>query len=108
MDDGTGIMGADHVGTITAAISGAEVRAIADIDPRRAEMIASRVPGAQALSTAECLVELPEVDGVIMLPSATTSSCSLPFLLDRDTLAVTAQPRSAIRIPLVITRQCFH
>jgi predicted dehydrogenase len=36
---GTGIMGADHVETITTAISGAEIRAIADIDLKRAEMM---------------------------------------------------------------------
>ena len=54
---GTGIMGADHVATITTAISGAEVRAIADIDPKRAEIIASRVPGAKALPSAESLIE---------------------------------------------------
>jgi len=69
---GTGIMGADHVETITTAISGAEVRAIADIDPKRAEMIASRVPGAQALSSAERLIESPEVDGVIIASSDAT------------------------------------
>jgi myo-inositol 2-dehydrogenase/D-chiro-inositol 1-dehydrogenase len=63
---GTGIMGADHVQTITAAISGAEVHAIADIDLQRAEMIASRVPGAKALQSAEGLIESPEVDGVII------------------------------------------
>ena len=54
---GSGIMGADHVETITAAISGAEIRAIADIDPKRAEMVASRVPGAQALPSAERLID---------------------------------------------------
>ena len=43
---GAGIMGADHVETLGAAISGAEVRAVADLDPKRAETIASRVPGA--------------------------------------------------------------
>jgi myo-inositol 2-dehydrogenase / D-chiro-inositol 1-dehydrogenase len=69
---GTGIMGADHVETIAAAISGAEVRAIADIDPKRAEMIASRVPGAQALPSAERLIESPEVDGVIIASSDAT------------------------------------
>ena len=69
---GTGIMGADHVETITAAISGAEVRAIADIDLKRAEVIASRVPGAKALSSAESLIELPEVDGVIIASSDAT------------------------------------
>ena len=40
---GTGIMGADHVQTITGEISGAEVRAISDIDVNRTERIASRV-----------------------------------------------------------------
>src|SRR5260221_13613245 len=63
---GTGIMGADHVKTITTAISGAEVRAVADIDLNRAEMIASHVPGARALPSAENLIELPEVDAVII------------------------------------------
>ena len=69
---GTGIMGADHVETITTAISGAEVRAIADIDPKRAEMIASRVPGAKALPSAESVIESAEVDGVIIASSDTT------------------------------------
>jgi myo-inositol 2-dehydrogenase / D-chiro-inositol 1-dehydrogenase len=69
---GTGIMGADHVETIAAAISGAEVRAIADIDPKRAEVVASRVPGAQALPSAERLIESPEVDGVIIASSDAT------------------------------------
>jgi myo-inositol 2-dehydrogenase / D-chiro-inositol 1-dehydrogenase len=63
---GTGIMGADHVETITTTIAAAEVRAIADIDLQRAEMIASRVPGEKALQSAESLIESPEVDGVII------------------------------------------
>ncbi|MBV9491467.1 MAG: Gfo/Idh/MocA family oxidoreductase [Verrucomicrobia bacterium] len=69
---GTGIMGADHVETVSTAISGAEVRAIADIDPERAEMIASRVPGAKALPSAESLIESAEVDGVIIASSDAT------------------------------------
>jgi myo-inositol 2-dehydrogenase / D-chiro-inositol 1-dehydrogenase len=69
---GTGIMGADHVETITTAISGAEVRAIADIDPQRAETIASRVPGSKALPSAESLIESAEVDGVIIASSDAT------------------------------------
>jgi myo-inositol 2-dehydrogenase / D-chiro-inositol 1-dehydrogenase len=68
---GTGIMGADHVETITAAISGAEVRAVADIDFERAKMIASRVPGAKALA-AEELIESPDVEGVIIASSDAT------------------------------------
>jgi myo-inositol 2-dehydrogenase / D-chiro-inositol 1-dehydrogenase len=63
---GTGIMGADHVATITTAIAGAQVVAIADIDLQRAERIASRVPGAKALPSADSLIESAEVDGVII------------------------------------------
>jgi len=63
---GIGNMGADHVKTITTAVSGAEVRAIADIDLGRAETIASGVPGARTLSSAENLIRAPKVDAVII------------------------------------------
>jgi myo-inositol 2-dehydrogenase / D-chiro-inositol 1-dehydrogenase len=69
---GTGIMGADHINTIATAISGAKVRAIADIDLKRAEAIASRVPGAKVLSSAEDLIASPEVDAVIIASSDET------------------------------------
>jgi myo-inositol 2-dehydrogenase / D-chiro-inositol 1-dehydrogenase len=69
---GTGIMGSDHVETITTAVSGAEVCCIADIDAKRAEVIASRVPGAKALSSAESLIESPDVDSVIIASSDAT------------------------------------
>jgi myo-inositol 2-dehydrogenase / D-chiro-inositol 1-dehydrogenase len=65
-------MGADHIATISSAISGTEVRAIADIDLQRAEMIASRVPGAKALPSAESLIEWVKVDGVIIASSDVT------------------------------------
>jgi myo-inositol 2-dehydrogenase / D-chiro-inositol 1-dehydrogenase len=69
---GAGNMGADHVKTITTAISGAAVRAVADIDVKRAEMIASRVPGAKALPSAETLIRSPEVDAVIIASNNAT------------------------------------
>jgi myo-inositol 2-dehydrogenase / D-chiro-inositol 1-dehydrogenase len=69
---GTGIMGADHVQTITKAVSGAEIRAVADIDPKRAEAAASGVPGAKAFPSAELLIESPEVDAVIIASSDAT------------------------------------
>ena len=71
---GTGIMGADHIETLSSEISGAEVRAIADIDPKRAEAVASRVPGAKALSSAEDLIPSPDVDAVIIASSDATHS----------------------------------
>ena len=65
-------MGADHVETITRAVSGAEICAVADIDPKRAENAASRVPGAKAFASAELLIESPEVDAVIIASSDAT------------------------------------
>ena len=69
---GTGIMGADHIKTITTSVSGAQVRAIADIDLKRAEAIALTVPGARALSSAEDLISAPEVDAVLIASSDAT------------------------------------
>ncbi|HEU4679447.1 MAG TPA: hypothetical protein VFS35_08000, partial [Terrimicrobiaceae bacterium] len=58
-------MGADHAQTITTRISGAEVRAVADLDSSRAESVAVGIPNARALS-AENLIASPDVDGVIV------------------------------------------
>jgi myo-inositol 2-dehydrogenase/D-chiro-inositol 1-dehydrogenase len=69
---GTGIMGAAHVETITTAVSGAEIGAVADIDPKRAKAVASRVHGAKAFASAELLIESPEVDAVIIASSDAT------------------------------------
>ena len=69
---GTGIMGADHVETITRAVSGARICAVADIDPKRAEDAASRVLGAKAFASAELLIESPEIDAVIIASSDAT------------------------------------
>ena len=67
-----GIMGADHVETVTRAVSGAEICAVADIDPKRAEEAAARVPGAKAFASAELLIESPEVDAIIIASSDAT------------------------------------
>ena len=69
---GTGIMGADHVETITRAVSGAAICAVADIDPKRAESAAAHVPGAKPFASAELLIESPEVDAVIIASSDAT------------------------------------
>jgi myo-inositol 2-dehydrogenase/D-chiro-inositol 1-dehydrogenase len=69
---GTGVMGADHVETISKSIARAEVCAVADIDVGRAEAVAARIPGAKALSSAEALIESAEIDAVIIASSNTT------------------------------------
>ena len=66
---GTGVMGADHVETISKSVARAEVRAVADIDVGRAEAVAARVPGAKALPSAEALIESAEIDAVIIASS---------------------------------------
>jgi len=75
---GAGIMGADHIRTISAEISGAEVRAIADIDENRAKIIASQVPGAKTVPSGESLIESPEVDAVII---ASNNATHAPYVL---------------------------
>src|ERR1700759_3560580 len=69
---GAGIMGSDHVETITASISGAEISCVADIDAKRAEMMVSRIPGAKALPSAESLIDSPDVDALIIASSDAT------------------------------------
>src|SRR3984885_3074883 len=69
---GIGTMGSNHIETIAASISGAEISCIADIDVKSAEMMASRVPGAKALPSAESLIESPDVDALIIASSDAT------------------------------------
>jgi myo-inositol 2-dehydrogenase / D-chiro-inositol 1-dehydrogenase len=103
---GTGIMGADHVETITASVSGAEVRAVADIDPKRAETAASRVPGAKAFPSAERLVESPEVDAVIIASSDATHaqyvtasvSARKPVLCEKPLAPTVAECEQILRL----------
>jgi myo-inositol 2-dehydrogenase/D-chiro-inositol 1-dehydrogenase len=103
---GTGNMGADHVKTITTAISGAEVRTVADIDLNRAEMIASRVPGARALSSGENLVRLPEVDAVIIASNnatharyvAATIAVGKPVLCEKPLAPTVAECENILRL----------
>ena len=103
---GTGIMGADHVKTITTAISGAEVRAVADIELNRAETIASRVPGARALPSAENLIESPEVDAVIIASNDATHaqyviasiSIGKPVLCEKPLAPTVAECEEILRL----------
>lgn len=69
---GTGIMGADHIQTLSSAVSGAEVRSVADIDLKRAAAVASGLPGAKAAASAEALIASPEVDAVVVASSDPT------------------------------------
>ena len=62
---GAGMMGTDHVRTLTAAVDGARVAAVADADPERAQA-AAREGGGRAFSDPHELIADPEVDRVVV------------------------------------------
>jgi myo-inositol 2-dehydrogenase / D-chiro-inositol 1-dehydrogenase len=99
-------MGADHVETVTAAVSGAEIRAVADPDPKRAETVASRVPSAKAFPSAERLIESQEVDAVIIASSDATHaqyvtaciSARKPVLCEKPLAPTVAECEQILRL----------
>jgi myo-inositol 2-dehydrogenase / D-chiro-inositol 1-dehydrogenase len=103
---GTGIMGADHVETVTRAVSGAEICAVADVDPQRAEATASRVPGGKAFPSGELLIESPEVDAVIIASSDATHaqyvtaciSARKPVLCEKPLAPTVAECEGILRL----------
>jgi myo-inositol 2-dehydrogenase/D-chiro-inositol 1-dehydrogenase len=68
---GAGMMGADHVRTITAAVDGARVVAVSDADRARAEA-AARDGGGRAIPDPLELIADPEVDAVVVASYDTT------------------------------------
>lgn len=62
---GAGMIGQDHIRRLTDAITGAKVVAVTDIDPDRAEQVASGV-GARALPTGAEVINDAVVDAVVV------------------------------------------
>ena len=62
---GAGIMGADHVATLHRSVSGAEVCAVADVDPARAQAAAA-VADANVVGDAAALIHDPAVEAVVI------------------------------------------
>jgi myo-inositol 2-dehydrogenase / D-chiro-inositol 1-dehydrogenase len=62
---GAGMMGTDHVRTLTAAVDGAQVAAVADADPARADAAAA-LGGARTFSDPHALIADPAVDAVVV------------------------------------------
>ena len=56
---GAGIMGADHANTLRRTVRGAEVTAVADVDPARAQAAAA---GARAYDDALALIGDADVE----------------------------------------------
>jgi len=68
---GAGMMGAAHVATLTTAVEGAHVVAVADANPDRAA-VAAREGGARAIADPHELIADPAVDAVVVASFDTT------------------------------------
>jgi myo-inositol 2-dehydrogenase/D-chiro-inositol 1-dehydrogenase len=62
---GAGMMGTDHVRTLTTAVDGAHVAAVSDADAARAEA-AAREGGGRAIADPHALIADPAVDAVVV------------------------------------------
>jgi myo-inositol 2-dehydrogenase/D-chiro-inositol 1-dehydrogenase len=69
---GSGIMGADHIGTLHRQVNGATVTMVADLDLARARAVAAAVPGARATADGFGLVADPAVDAVVVASADAT------------------------------------
>jgi myo-inositol 2-dehydrogenase / D-chiro-inositol 1-dehydrogenase len=69
---GTGIMGADHVGTLDRQVSGATVTMVADLDLGRARDLAAAMPGVEATDDGFALIGDPAVDAVVVASADAT------------------------------------
>jgi len=63
---GAGMMGADHIKRLHTRIHGAEVAAVVDIDPDRANAAIAGIPGAQAFATAAEAYASGDVNAVLI------------------------------------------
>jgi myo-inositol 2-dehydrogenase / D-chiro-inositol 1-dehydrogenase len=69
---GTGIMGADHVGTLHRQVTGAAVTMVADLDLGRARDLAATMPGVAATDDGLALIGDPAVDAVVVASADAT------------------------------------
>jgi myo-inositol 2-dehydrogenase / D-chiro-inositol 1-dehydrogenase len=75
-----GTMGRDHVRTLTAAVPGARVSMVSDVDAAAAREVAGKV-GADVAADAAALIESPDVDAVLICsPDPTHESLVLACL----------------------------
>jgi myo-inositol 2-dehydrogenase / D-chiro-inositol 1-dehydrogenase len=69
---GCGMIGTDHVRTLTTAVSGAEVAAVSDADPQRAAQAAKAACDAATHQDAFALISDDNVDAVLVASSEDT------------------------------------
>jgi myo-inositol 2-dehydrogenase / D-chiro-inositol 1-dehydrogenase len=66
---GAGLIGQDHARRLSRVLAGAQLTAVADADPERAELLARSVPGAQPLRTGHDVIGSGDVDAVVVTSS---------------------------------------
>jgi myo-inositol 2-dehydrogenase/D-chiro-inositol 1-dehydrogenase len=69
---GAGVMGAAHVRTLAGDMDGADVVAVADADPVRAQAAAAAAPGSRVVADPRELIESADVDAVVIASSDAT------------------------------------
>jgi myo-inositol 2-dehydrogenase/D-chiro-inositol 1-dehydrogenase len=69
---GAGMMGADHVRTLTGAVEGAHVAAVSDADPARAAVAARDGAGTRVIDDPHALIADAAVDAVVVASFDTT------------------------------------
>ena len=98
---GAGMMGANHVRTLSTAVDGAHVAAVADADPARAAAAAA-LGGGRAFADPHALIADPEVDAVIVASFDPTHE---EFVL----ACIAAGKRVLCEKPLATTAEaCLH
>ena len=63
---GVGMIGQDHIRRLTHVLSGAQVVAVTDVDPARAQQIADGLPGCAVHATGQELIKDETVDAVMV------------------------------------------
>ena len=74
---GAGVMGADHARVLASGIAGAELAAVQDAEPARAQAVAGTC-GGRVVARAETLIGDPEIDAVLVCSPDETHA---PFAL---------------------------
>lgn len=80
---GAGIMGADHALTLHRSVRGAQVVAVADLDRGRASQAVADIPGAQATTDPDALIDDPAVDAVVIASADATHAALVGRCLER-------------------------
>jgi myo-inositol 2-dehydrogenase / D-chiro-inositol 1-dehydrogenase len=105
---GTGIMGADHIGTLHRLVTGAAVTMVADADVGRAREVAAAVPGARVTGDGTALIGDPAVDAVVVASPDPTHAdlvvaavaAGKPVLCEKPLAPTLAECRRVVRAEL--------